>query len=81
MADADTKVTGVVITGAGDVLCSGLDIPAIQAGGDPVEFATALVALLKLIPTAPPVVAVVNGNAVASGAGVGIWSMVARCRQ
>lgn len=68
-ADADREVTGIVLTGAGDVFCSGLDIPAIRAGGDPVEFATALAGLLKLIPTlGTPVVAAVNGNAVASGA-------------
>lgn len=70
-ADADPGVTGIVITGAGDVFCSGLDIPAIQAGGDPVEFATALAGLLKLLPTlGTPVVAAVNGNAVASGASI-----------
>jgi len=70
-ADADAEVTGIVITGAGDVFCSGLDIPAIQAGGDPVEFATALAGLLKLLPTlGTPVAAAVNGNAVASGASI-----------
>jgi len=74
-ADADPAVSGVVLTGAGDVFCSGLDIPAIQAGGDPVEFATALAELLKLLPTlGTPVVAAVNGDAVASGA-----SIVAAC--
>lgn len=70
-ADADPAVTGIIVTGAGDVFCSGLDIPAIQAGGDPVEFAGALVGLLKLIPTlGTPVVAAVNGDAVASGASI-----------
>lgn len=70
-ADADPDVAGIVITGAGSVFCSGLDIPAIQAGGDPVEFATALAGLLKLLPTlGTPVVAAINGNAVASGAAI-----------
>lgn len=70
-ADADAEVTGIIITGAGDVFCSGLDIPAIQASGDPVEFATALAGLLKLLPTlGTPIVAAVNGNAVASGAAI-----------
>lgn len=70
-ADADAEVTGIVLTGAGGVFCNGLDIPAIQAGGDPVEFATALAGLLKLLPTlGTPVVAAVNGNAVASGASI-----------
>ncbi len=74
-ADADPGISGVVITGAGDVFCSGLDIPAIQAGADPVEFAAALAGLLKLLPTlGTPVVAAVNGNAIASGA-----SIVAAC--
>jgi enoyl-CoA hydratase/carnithine racemase len=74
-ADADESVTGVIITGAGETFCNGLDIPAIKAGGDPVEFAAALAELLKLLPTLGlPVVAVVNGPAVASGA-----SIVAAC--
>ena len=68
-ADADAGVTGIVLTGAGDVFCSGLDIPAIQAGGDPVAFATALAGLLRLLPTlGTPIAAAVNGDAVASGA-------------
>ncbi|MGP3533220.1 enoyl-CoA hydratase/isomerase family protein [Microbacterium sp. RD1] len=70
-ADADADVSGIILTGAGEVFCSGLDIPAIQAGGDPVEFATALAGLLKYLPTlGTPVVAAVNGNAVASGASI-----------
>ena len=74
-ADDDESVTGVVITGAGEIFCNGLDIPAIRAGGDPVEFAAALAELLKLLPTLGlPVVAAVNGPAVASGA-----SIVAAC--
>jgi enoyl-CoA hydratase/carnithine racemase len=68
-ADADPDVTGILLTGHGDTFCSGLDIPAIRAGGDPVEFATALAELLGLIPTlGTPIAAVVNGDAVASGA-------------
>jgi enoyl-CoA hydratase/carnithine racemase len=70
-ADADRGVSGIILTGSGSVFCSGLDIPAIQAGGDPVEFATALGGLLKLLPTlGTPVVAAVNGPAVASGASI-----------
>lgn len=70
-ADADPEVTGVVITGAGGIFCNGLDLPAIRAGGDPVEFSIALAGLLKLLPTlGTPVVAAVNGNAVASGASI-----------
>jgi len=74
-ADSDDTVEGVVLTGAGSVFCGGLDVPAIQAGGDPVEFATALVSLLSAIPIlGVPVTAAVNGDAVASGA-----SLVAAC--
>jgi enoyl-CoA hydratase/carnithine racemase len=68
-ADADPAVTGILLTGDGGVFCSGLDIPAIRAGGDPVEFAAALAELLGLLPAlGTPVAAVVNGDAVASGA-------------
>ena len=70
-ADADPEVTGIILVGAGAVFCSGLDIPAIQAGGDPVEFATALATMLKLLPTlGTPIAAAVNGPAVASGASI-----------
>lgn len=70
-ADADPGVSGIVITGAGSIFCNGLDIPAIQAGADPVVFANALASLLKLFPRlGTPVVAAVNGNAVASGASI-----------
>lgn len=74
-ADADESVEGVVLTGEGSFFCGGLDVPAIQAGGDPVEFATSLVSLLAVIPTlGTPITAAVNGDAVASGA-----SLVAAC--
>ncbi|MGB3911591.1 MAG: enoyl-CoA hydratase/isomerase family protein [Pseudolysinimonas sp.] len=74
-ADDDRSVSGIVLTGAGDVFCGGLDVGALRAGADPVEFATALVALLKIFPLlTKPVVAQVNGDAVASGA-----SIVAAC--
>ena len=70
-ADAAPDITGILLTGAGDTFCSGLDIPAIQAGGDPVEFAQSLVVLLKLLPTlGTPVAAAINGDAVASGASI-----------
>jgi enoyl-CoA hydratase/carnithine racemase len=74
-AKDDAEVFGVILTGAGGFFCGGLDVPAIQAGADPVEFATHLVALLKIFPEYPkPLVAVLNGNAVASGA-----SLAASC--
>lgn len=74
-ADADESVEGIVLTGAGSVFCGGLDVPAIQAGADPVEFARSLVSLLTLIPTlGTPVTGAINGDALASGA-----SLVAAC--
>ncbi len=74
-ADQDDAITGILITGAGEVFCGGLDVGAIRAGANPVEFAAALVSLLKIFPRlTKPVVARVNGDAVASGA-----SIVAAC--
>ena len=74
-AGDDSDVTGIVVTGAGDAFCGGLDVEAIRAGGDPVEFAGSLVELLKVFPRlTKPVVARVNGDALASGA-----SIVAAC--
>jgi methylglutaconyl-CoA hydratase len=67
-AAADPATSGIIITGAGDVFCGGLDVPAIKAGADPLPFYEALVSILKLVPTLPkPLVAVVNGDAVATG--------------
>lgn len=67
-AGADASTRGIILTGAGDVFCGGLDVPAIKAGADPIPFYSALISILKLIPTLPkPVVSVVNGDAVASG--------------
>jgi methylglutaconyl-CoA hydratase len=66
--DGDASVSAVVLTGAGETFCGGLDIAQIQAGADPVEFASALIALLRLLPTlGTPVLAAVNGDALGSG--------------
>jgi enoyl-CoA hydratase/carnithine racemase len=67
-ADADPDVQVIVLTGGGDMFCGGLDIERIQAGEDPVAFASALVELLRVLPTlGKPVIAAVNGDALASG--------------
>ena len=50
-ADADPQISGILLTGAGESFCGGLDVPAIRAGGDPVEFASALVRLLRVFPS------------------------------
>jgi enoyl-CoA hydratase/carnithine racemase len=68
-ADDDRDVRGIMLTGTGDVFCGGLDIDAIKAGGDPVEFATHMAQVLGLLPTlGTPVAAAVNGDALAGGA-------------
>jgi len=67
-ADADPEVQAIVLTGGGDMFCGGLDIERIQAGADPVAFASALVELLRIFPAlGKPVLAAVNGDALASG--------------
>jgi enoyl-CoA hydratase/carnithine racemase len=74
-ADQDPGTTGILLTGADEVFCGGLDIAAIQAGADPREFARELVNLLGIFPgLTTPIACVVNGDAVASGA-----SLVAAC--
>lgn len=71
----DELVDGLLLTGSGGFFCGGLDVAAIQAGGDPVDFARNLVDLLQIFPKLEkPIVASVNGPALASGA-----SLVAAC--
>jgi enoyl-CoA hydratase/carnithine racemase len=67
-ADADTDVEAIVLTGEGELFCGGLDIERIQAGADPVAFASGLVELLRVFPDlGKPVLAAVGGDALASG--------------
>src|SRR6185437_4810782 len=47
--DAETSVGAVVLTGCGGTFCGGLDVAQIQAGADPVAFASALIALLRVL--------------------------------
>lgn len=70
-ADANPEVKAILLTGKGDAFCGGLDLAAIRAGGDPVEFAACLAELLKEFPRLrKPVAAAVNGDAVASGGSI-----------
>jgi enoyl-CoA hydratase/carnithine racemase len=67
-ADADSDAEAIVITGEGAMFCGGLDIERIQAGADPVAFASGLVELLRVFPElGKPVLAAVGGDALASG--------------
>jgi enoyl-CoA hydratase/carnithine racemase len=77
-ADADPEVEAIVLTGAGDIFCGGLDIAQIQAGADPVDFAAALVELLRVFPRlGKPILAAVNGDALASGYSLVVASDIA----
>jgi len=70
-ADANPDVKAIIITGAGDAFCGGLDLAGIRAGGDPLEYAACLAKLLKVFPRlTKPVAAAVNGDAVASGGSI-----------
>ncbi len=70
-ADSNPEVKAILLTGKGDAFCGGLDLAAIRAGGDPVEFAACLADLLKEFPRLrKPVAAAVNGDAVASGGSI-----------
>jgi enoyl-CoA hydratase/carnithine racemase len=67
-ADEDEDVGAIVLTGAGADFCAGLDTGELRGGGDPIEFATELVSLLKLFPRlGKPLLTAVNGDALASG--------------
>lgn len=69
--DDDASVSAIVLSGSGETFCCGLDIAQVQAGADPAAFASSLVAVLRLIPTlGKPVLAAVNGDALASGFGL-----------
>ena len=75
-ADAEEDVRAVVITGAGDAFCAGLDLreletiadrSAAENRSDSRAFADLL---LRMVTLSKPLVAAVNGPAVAGGAGL-----------
>jgi enoyl-CoA hydratase/carnithine racemase len=67
-ADDDADVQAIVLSGEGATFCGGLDIERIQAGADPVAFASGLAELLRVFPgLGKPVLAAVGGDALASG--------------
>jgi enoyl-CoA hydratase/carnithine racemase len=67
-ADDDPDVQAIVLSGEGETFCGGLDIERVQAGADPVAFASGLTELLRVFPgLGKPVLAAVGGDALASG--------------
>jgi enoyl-CoA hydratase/carnithine racemase len=73
--DDNPDIRAVLLTGAGETFCGGLDMAAIKAGADPALFGRALSEVLRIFPRLGlPVAAAVNGDALASGA-----SFVAAC--
>ena len=75
-ADTDASVRVVVLTGAGDAFCAGLDLRELESTvtssrEENLADSTALAELfLAIIESPKPVVAAVNGAAVAGGAGL-----------
>jgi enoyl-CoA hydratase/carnithine racemase len=71
-ADDDPGVGAIALSGGdAEAFCGGLDVAQIQAGADPVDFAAALVELYRVFPKlGKPVIAAVNGDALAGGYGL-----------
>ncbi len=68
-ADAEASVSAILLRSEGEVFCGGLDIGAIRAGANPLDFARSLVALLhRLARLGKPIAAAVQGDALAGGA-------------
>ena len=66
-ADAHPDVKAVVLTGAGDVFCGGVDSARLSQG-DPAKFGAGMVELFKTLPNlGVTVIAAVNGDALMSG--------------
>ncbi len=73
VAQADADVRGVILTGAPPAFCAGLDLREVaQIGADQAEHdASALLTLFETIDNLEkPVIAAINGPAVAGGAGL-----------
>ena len=70
-ADNDEAISGILLTGSGDVFCGGLDVADIQTAADAIDAAAHLVSLLRVLPTLrTPIAAAVNGDAIAGGASI-----------
>ena len=69
--DDDADVGAIVITGAGEYFCGGADGPLIRSTGTARPFADAAVELFDVMADlGTPIVAAVNGDALAGGFGI-----------
>ncbi|SKG68536.1 enoyl-CoA hydratase/isomerase [Mycobacteroides abscessus subsp. bolletii] len=69
--DADETVGAIVLTGAGEFFCAGADGPKLRETGTAREFANVVVDLFAHFPRArKPILAAVNGDALAGGFGL-----------
>ncbi|MGY5011070.1 enoyl-CoA hydratase/isomerase family protein [Streptomyces sp. 900105755] len=69
--DSRAEVDAIVVTGAGDVFCGGADASAVRASGRAAPFADAVARLFSFLPrSTTPLVAAVNGDALAGGFGL-----------
>ena len=69
--DARADVDAIVLTGAGDVFCGGADAAMVRASGRGARFADAVARLFAFLPrSTTPLVAAVNGDALAGGFGL-----------
>jgi enoyl-CoA hydratase/carnithine racemase len=70
-ADDDTAVRAIVLTGSAGAFCGGADHQAVTAAGEVHAFSDALVELFGVFPELrTPVIAAVNGDALAGGYGL-----------
>jgi enoyl-CoA hydratase/carnithine racemase len=67
-ANVNSSVNSIHFTTSGSMFCGGLDTEAIKNGANPVDFARALVSLLRVFPTlTKPIAASIQGDALAGG--------------
>jgi enoyl-CoA hydratase/carnithine racemase len=69
--DRDPDVDAIVLAGTGEVFCAGADAATVRASGRAAQFADAVARLFAFFPAAKtPLVAAVNGDALAGGFGL-----------